>query len=117
MAGPVAPQSGETARPDRRDRSKGKASTYLRDTRVVRLDVRVIAEVSICYSNIRTAKDHRVERIQCLETERETHAFPDVDLFLEKRVELEKGWISDTRQVTWGIAEGICPGLGKCSRV
>ena len=63
-------------------------SAYLSDTRVIRLDVRVIAEVGIRYTEVRTAKDHSVQRILRLETDRETHAFAEVDFFLEKRVEV-----------------------------
>jgi hypothetical protein len=47
-----------------------KPCTDLSDTRVVQLDVRVIAEVGIRYTYVRSTKDHVVERIQCLETER-----------------------------------------------
>src|SRR5580658_8129820 len=60
-----------------RDGLEREPCACLSDTRVVRLDVRVIAKVRIRYPDVRTAKDHVVERIQCLETEREKHAFLD----------------------------------------
>ena len=47
-----------------RDHLEREPCARLSDTRVVRLDVRVIAEVGIRYTDVRSAKDHVVERIQ-----------------------------------------------------
>src|ERR1700678_3090076 len=76
--------------------------------------MRVIAEVGIHYTDVRRAKDHGVERIQCFETKRDTHAFVDSDFSLEKHVQVCEGWISHIREVPWRIPEGILPCLRKC---
>jgi hypothetical protein len=69
----ASPRMALTPAPRQRvekDSLERKPCADLSDTRVVQLDVRVIAEVGIRYTYVRSAKDHVVERIQCLETER-----------------------------------------------
>jgi hypothetical protein len=67
-AGELPEQKGhaggyESRQPSRRDRLEREPCAYLSDTRVVRLDMRVIAEVGIRYADVRGAEDHVVERI------------------------------------------------------
>ena len=97
-----------------KDSLERKPCADLSDTRVVQLDVRVIAEVGIRYTDVRPPKDHVVERIDGLETERQKHAFVEVDLSLDNQVEVGEGRKADIREIPWGIPESIDACLCKC---